>query len=338
MDREVFRVFDAVLVGAGPVGLFGAYYAGLRGMSIEVIDSLGQPGGQLITLYPEKFIYDVPGFPAVLSKTLVSELVRQAAQYEPVLTMNARVDALARRQDGTFELTTDKGVHRSRSVVVCAGAGSFVPKKLPDANTAAYEGRGLDYFVRDVAACRDKRVLIVGGGDSAVDWALGLLRVTKKIALVHRNDTFRAHEDSVAKLFASPVTVRTFSELKRVHGDGRVQAATVVHNRTGKAVLLDVDRIIVNIGFSTSLGAIRHWGLPMDQHGVVVNSRMETSIPGVYAAGDVASYPGKLKLIATGFSEAAIAVNHAKAFTDPASKCFPGHSSMLVPKRRKSGQ
>ncbi len=336
METDHTGCYDIVIVGAGPVGLFGAYYAGLRGLSVEIVDSLNQPGGQLMTLYPEKFIYDVAGFPAILAKTLVSELMRQAAQYNPAFSMNERVETLTPGQDGILELATDQRPHRARSVLICAGAGSFTPKKLPDVNCHEYEGRGVDYFVRDLAACRDKHILIVGGGDSAVDWALNLQRVTKHITLIHRLNTFRAHEDSVAKLFASPVTVRTFCELKQVHGDGKVEAATIVHNKTGESQKLDVDLILINIGFSTSLGPIQNWGLKLDKDGIVVNSRMETNVPGVYAAGDVTSFPGKLKLIATGFGEAATAVNHAKTFIDPASKSFPGHSSSVVPKQRKA--
>jgi len=333
---EPCEIYDVTMIGAGPAALFGAFYAGLRGMSVELIDSLSQPGGQLTALYPEKFIYDVPGFPAVLAKTLVGELIRQVGQYRPTLSMNERVEMLRPTDEDTFELVTDKRRHLARSVVICAGAGSFTPKKLPNVNCDEYEGKGLCYFVRNMSMYRGKRVVIIGGGDSAVDWALNLQRVTDDITLVHRLGTFRAHEDSVKKLFDSPVKIKRFCELKRVHGDGFVERATIQNNKTGQTEELAADVILINIGFATSLGPIHDWGLVLDGNGIVVNSKMETNIPGVYAAGDVASYPGKLKLIATGFGEAATAVNHAKTFIDPKSKSFPGHSSSLVPKQRQS--
>ncbi len=335
MSRDVF---DLTIIGAGPAGLFSAYYAGLRGLRVKIVDSLDQPGGQLIALYPEKFIYDVAGFPAVLAKTLVSELVKQASQYQPVWCMGEQVRTCHQQAEGGLVIGTNVGTHWSRAVVIAAGAGAFAPKKLPGVNCAAYEGRGVSYCVRELAAWRGKRVLVVGGGDSAVDWALNLLRFTDDVTLIHRTGKFRAHEDSIAKLTASPVKVRTFHELKRLDGEERVEEVTIYDNRTQAEARLAVDGVLVNIGFSSSLGPIRDWGVVLDKEGIVVNSRMETNVAGVYAAGDVASYAGKLKLIVTGFGEAATAVNHAKAFIDPASRSFPGHSTSVVPKQRQEGE
>lgn len=327
---------DVIIIGGGPTGLFGAFYAGLRGMSVNIIDSLEELGGQLTTLYPEKFIYDVAGFPAVLAKTLVNELARQANQYEPTINCGEQVKELESSGDNLFTVTTDRAVHTGRSVVICAGAGAFSPKRLPTVDCEPYEGQGVYYFVKDIAACRGKKVLIIGGGDSAVDWGLNLLRVTDDITLIHRSDRFRAHEDSVTKLHESNVRIMTHYELREIHGDGQVEGAVIVNNQNEEAHALEVDLILVNIGFSSTLGPIRDWGLELDKDGIIVNSRMETNRPGVYAAGDVASFPGKLKLIATGFGEAATAVNHAKSFIDPKSKSFPGHSSSTVPKQRKA--
>ena len=329
-------ISDVAIIGAGPAGLFAAFYAGLRGMTVKVLDSLDQPGGQLAALYPEKFIYDVAGFPAVMAKTLVGNLLGQAMQYEPSLVMNEQVRDLRRHDECTFELTTSAGKHFSRTVVITAGAGSFVPKTLPNVNTQPYEGRGLNYFVRDMSEYRQKRSLIVGGGDSAVDWSLNLLHMTDDITLIHRGERFRAHEDSIAKLLRGPVKVRTSCELKEIHGNGRVEAATIVDRVTGRFERIAVDAILINIGFAVSLGPIQEWGLAMDRHGISVNGRMETNIPGVYAAGDVATYPDKIKLIAIGFGEAATAVNHAKVFLDPESKASPGHSTTVVPRQRKA--
>ena len=338
MSGNAAELFDVILVGGGPTGLFGAFYAGLRGMRALIIDSLEELGGQLATLYPDKYIYDVAGFPEVLARALVEELVKQTSRYDPAVALNEQVQTLARTDKNILEVKTDKGVFRGMTVVICAGAGSFTPKRLPGVNCQEYEGRGVAYFVRDMESCRDKRMLVVGGGDSAVDWALNLLRVTDKITLIHRLDHFRAHEDSVKKVFSSPVKIRTFNELKAIHGDGRVEAATIVDNRTGQEDRLDVDGVLINIGFNTTLGPIRDWGLTLDKEGIVVNSKMETNLPGVYAAGDVASYPGKLKLIVTGFSDATMAVNHAKSFIDPKSKSFPGHSSAFVPKQHEAAK
>ncbi len=331
-------LFDLTIIGGGPTGLFAAYYSGLRGMRTKLIESLDHLGGQLTTLYPEKFIYDVAGFPAVLAKTLSAELVRQAVQYQPTIVLNEQVQHLVRRDEHTLELQTEQGTHYSRAVVVTAGGGAFTPKRLPGREYQQYEGRGLHYFITELMAFRGKQIVVIGGGDSAVDWALNLRRVTDRIMVVHRRDKFRAHEDSVAKLYASGAEIHTFHELKALHGRERVEAATLYDNRTMEEVKVPADAVLVNIGFVSTLGPMHKWGLTMDKDGIVVTSKMETNLPGVFAAGDVVSYPGKLKLIATGFGEAAIAVNHAKVFIDPESDSFPGHSSTIVPKQRKAGQ
>lgn len=326
------ELYDITIIGGGPTGLFAAFYAGLREMRTKIIDSLDQLGGQLTALYPEKLIYDVAGFPAVLAKTLTSELVRQAMQYRPAVQLNERVAQFKLTSTGVFELRTDAAVHASRTVLIATGGGAFTPKKLPQ--FARYEGQGLHYFVKDLGAMRGKRILVIGGGDSAVDWALNLWRVANDITLIHRRDVFRAHEDSVRQLMASTVNVRTFHELKNLAGEPHVQTATIFDNRTGREQTLAVDAVIASLGFVSSLGPIADWGLALDRGGIIVDTMMQTSVPGIFAAGDIASYPGKLKLIATGFGEAAIAVNFAKVFIDPASQAFPGHSSTIVPKKR----
>lgn len=331
-------LFDITIIGGGPTGLFAAFYAGLRGMRTKIVESLDHLGGQLTTLYPEKFIYDVAGFPAVLAKTLAAELVRQAAQYQPEVVLNTQVHDLKQLDEHTLELQTDGGPHYSRSILIAVGGGAFTPKRLPGREYRAYEGRGLHYFVTDLLEFRGKQILVIGGGDSAVDWALGLQRINAHVTLIHRRDQFRAHEDSATKLYASGVDVRTFHELKGLHGRERVEAATIYDNRTLQEQTLAVDAVLVNVGFISTLGPIGTWGLTLDGDGIAVTSKMETNLTGVFAAGDVASYPGKLKLIATGFGEAAVAVNHAKVFLDPKSHSFPGHSTTLVPKQRKAAQ
>jgi thioredoxin reductase len=331
-------LLDITIIGGGPTGLFGAFYAGMRGMSVKIVESLDHLGGQLTTLYPEKFIYDVAGFPAVLAKTLTAELVRQAMQYQPEAAVNTKVQHIRRLDEQTLELQTDTGPHYTRSIIIAVGGGAFTPKRLPGREYQHYEGRGLHYFISDLVGFRGMQVLVIGGGDSAVDWALNLTRVTRHITLIHRRDKFRAHEDSVTKLHASGIDIRTFHELKGLHGQTHVEAATIYDNRTMQEQTLPVQAVLVNVGFVSTLGPVQEWGLTLDREGIVVTSRMETNLPGVFAAGDVVSYPGKLKLIATGFGEACIAVNHAKVFIDPESDSFPGHSTALVPKQRKAAQ
>ena len=325
-------VYDITIIGAGPSGLFAAFYAGLRQMKTKIIDALEQPGGQVAVLYPEKYIFDVPGYSKILAKDLVKSLVEQAFQYNPTVVLGERVTSL-RKSDGFFELETDKGTrHRSRAVLVAAGVGAFSPNRLEAEGAADYEGKGVHYFVRDKSVFKGKNLLVVGGGDSAVDWALNMQDVAKKITLVHRRDVFRAHEGSVAELMKSSCDVKLFYEVKRVTGDGtKVTQAVIFDNRTKAETTLDVDAILVNIGFRADLGPIKDWGLQIDGREVRANGRMETNVPGVFVAGDIAGPQDgvKLNLIATGYAQAALAVNVAKAFVDPNSKIFPGHSSEM---------
>lgn len=324
-------LFDTTIVGAGPAGLFAAYYAGFREMKTVILDALPEPGGQLAVLYPEKTIFDVPGYPEILARDLVERLLDQAKRYGPIFLLGERADELRKSDDGTFSIVTDKHVIKTRSVIITAGVGSFSPNKLNILNQEQYEGHGIYYFVRQKEFFRGKNLLIVGGGDSAVDWALNLKDVTKSIILIHRRDQFRAHEQSVKELYSSPgITVRTFTELKRVDGDGTMlRSAAIFDNRTSKEETVPVDCILINIGFKANLGPIANWGLAMENRAIKINGRMETNIPGVFAAGDIASPSEsvKLNLIATGFAQAALAVNVAKKFVDPKAQLFPGHSS-----------
>ncbi|MBI3840460.1 MAG: NAD(P)/FAD-dependent oxidoreductase [Thaumarchaeota archaeon] len=326
------EVFDITIVGAGPSGLFAAFYAGLRQMKTKIIDALEEPGGQVAVLYPEKYIFDAPGFSKILAKELVRNLVDQAFQYNPTVVLGERVTTMA-KNDGVFELGTDKGTkHLSKAVLIAAGVGAFSPNRLEAAGAGDYEGKGVFYFVKDKSVFRDKRLLIVGGGDSAVDWALNIKDIAKKITLVHRRDVFRAHEQSVAELMKSGVDLRLFYEVKSVAGDGKkLTQAVVFDNRTRAETTLEVDAILVNIGFRADLGPIKDWGLEIDGRELRVNGKMESNIPGVYVAGDIAGPMDgvKLNLIATGYAQAALAVNVAKAYVDPNSKIFPGHSSEM---------
>jgi ferredoxin/flavodoxin---NADP+ reductase len=324
-------IFDLAIIGAGPAGLFAAYYAGFREMKTVVLDALPEAGGQLAVLYPEKTIFDVPGFPQILARDLVTSLLDQAKRYNPLLLLGERATDLKKGDDGLFTIVTDKRQLKARSIIITAGVGSFSPNKLNIINQERYEGNGIYYFVKQKEFFRNKNLLIVGGGDSAVDWALNLKEVTKSIILIHRRDQFRAHEQSVKELYNSPgVTVRTFTELKSVDGDAdNLKTAVIFDNRTQKEETVPVDCILINIGFKANLGPIANWGLAMENRAIKINGRMETNIPGVYAAGDIASPTDsvKLNLITTGFAQSALAVNVAKKFVDPKAQLFPGHSS-----------
>jgi thioredoxin reductase (NADPH) len=321
---------DLAIIGAGPVGLFAAFYAGLRQMSLKLIDSLDVLGGQLVTLYPEKYIYDVPGFPRVVAKHLAEELVKQGMQYGAIPCLGEQVRALDfAAQSKVYHLQTSKATHLARTIIIAAGVGSFVPKKLPIAAAGLLEGRGVHYFVKSLEPFTQQRVLIVGGGDSAVDWANMLAPIAAQVTLIHRRDQFRAHEDSVEKMRRGSTRIMTPFELKSIEGDSRVRRATIYDNRSKAEHALEVDHVLVNIGFETSLGPIKDWGLSIDGGQVVVDSMMRTSREGIFAAGDICTFPGKLKLIATGFGEACIAVNYAKNYIDPQASIFPGHSSNM---------
>ncbi len=323
-------VYDLTIVGAGPTGLFAAFYAGLRQMKTKVIDALDEPGGQLAVLYPEKYIFDVPGYTKVLAKDLVKNLVEQAFQFRPTVVLGERVTGL-RRSDSVLELSTDRGTtHYSKAVLVAAGVGAFSPNRLEAQGASDYEGKGVYYSVKDKSAFAGKNLLIVGGGDSAVDWALTMKDTAKKITLVHRRDVFRAHELSVRELMNSNVDIKLFYEVRKVIGDGtKLTQAVIFDNRSQAETTVDADAILVNIGFRADLGPIKDWGLEIEGREIRTNGKMETNMPGVYVAGDIAGpIDGvKLNLIATGYAQAALAVNVAKAFVDPNSKIFPGHSS-----------
>jgi thioredoxin reductase (NADPH) len=226
-----------------------------------------------------------------------------------------------------WQLKTNKATHHARSILIAAGVGAFQHKTLPLPNAPEYHGRGLHYFVKEISAFNQKRVLIVGGGDSAVDWANMLSPVAGELTLIHRRDQFRAHEDSVKKMHQTKTKIKTFYELKSIHGDGRIEKAVIYDNRTKADEQLEVDAILVNIGFHSSLGPIKDWGLATEKGQIVVDGCMRTNRPGIFGAGDIVTYPGKLKLIATGFGEACTAVCNAKHQIDPAAKVFPGHSS-----------
>ncbi len=320
------RVMDLAIIGGGPAGLFAAFYAGLREMDCTIFDSLPELGGQLAALYPEKYIHDVAGFPSVRARELVDRCVQQAMRFEPGVRLEETVRHLDREGD-LWRLETNKGLYRARTVIIAAGLGAFSPRRLPVDGSEQWEGKGLYYGVGNLESFRGQRVVIVGGGDSAVDWALHLLDVAESVTLVHRRDGFRAHEESVNQLRESRAVMKLFYEVRSIQGDDRIKSITIFHNKTGEEETLPADAVVASIGYLSSLGPIADWGLEFEGKQIKVNSRLETNLPGVFACGDICTYPGKIKLIACAFGEAPIAVSHAKLHIDPKARLQPAHSS-----------
>jgi thioredoxin reductase (NADPH) len=317
---------DITIVGGGPVGLFGCFYAGLRGMSVRVIDSLDDLGGQMAALYPEKFIYDMPGFPEVIAKDLTHAMVRQAGRFSPAYVLGETCERLE-RTGSSWTIHTQRGSYPTKTVVICAGLGAFSPTRIGVDREEDYLGQGLMYGVKVKAALAGKRVVVVGGGDSALDWALGLEDIAREVTLVHRRDGFRAHEESIERLGLSTVRVRLWEVVVGLSGTGNLEGVTVENKKSGERHEIACDVLTVNIGFKSSLGPIRTWGVQLEKNKIVVDPLMRTNLEGVFAAGDVCTHEGKLDLIATGVGEVCTAVNVAKSMIDPSAKAFPGHSS-----------
>jgi ferredoxin/flavodoxin---NADP+ reductase len=328
-------VKDVTIIGGGPTGLFAAFYAGLRGVSCRVVDALPQLGGQLMALYPEKYIYDVGGLPKILAKDLARNMIEQGTQFGPEVVLEAEVRDLI-PEDGVIRLRTPRGDFLSKTVVITAGKGALNPRVLECPGWEEYfrEGSGVHTHVRQPEDFRGRRVLLVGGGDSAVDWALGLQGVASEITLIHRRDQFRAHKasvDQMRKLAASgSLRILTPYEVQDIEGDGEmVRAATLLNNDTGETRTVEVDTVIALLGFKPDLGPIGTWGLELERNTIKVTPLMQTNLPGVFAAGDIVHYPGKLALIATGYGEAAVAVNNAVHYVNPKARVNPGHSTNL---------
>jgi thioredoxin reductase (NADPH) len=319
------REVDMAIVGAGPTGLFAAYYAGFRGLSSIVIDALPEAGGQITAMYPEKQIYDVAGFPAIRGRDLVANLLAQAAPFRPGYLLGVNAESLSYQDDRPVLGLAGQPPVRSGAVLITGGIGSFTPRPLPAAR--AFSGAGVVYFVKRPEDLARQDVLIVGGGDSAFDWALALAPIAKSVTLVHRRDRFRAHAATVERVRGLPVRIIVNAELTRLFGDGRVTGAEIAPKAGGEPEALPADTVIAALGFTADLGPLAGWGLALDKRHIVVDSTMATNLPRVFAAGDITEYPGKVRLIATGFGEAATAVNNAAVVIDPTAHVFPGHSS-----------
>lgn len=326
------EVTDLLVIGGGPVGLFACFYGGMRKASVKLIESMPQLGGQLAALYPEKYIYDIAGFPKVTAQELVERLEEQIKPFSIDHCLGQRVLHVNKLEERLFQVITDKEVHHAKAIILTVGSGAFQPRRLDLPNAELFEGVNLHYFINDLQQFSGKHVLISGGGDSAVDWALMLEPIAKKVTLVHRRDKFRAHEHSVEQLKNSKIDIRTPWEISNLIGDNRIHQVKLKHCATGIIEDIEVDAVVVNYGFLSSLGPITEWGLAIEQNALVVDSRMQTNIPGIFAAGDITKYPGKVKLIAVGFGEAPTAVNNAMTYIDPEAKLSPGHSShMKIP-------
>lgn len=327
---------DVTIIGGGPTGLFAAFYAGLRGVSCRIVDALPQLGGQLMALYPEKYIFDVGGLPRILAKDLAKNMIEQGTQFGPEVVLGAEVQRME-REDGHLRLVTPRGDYLTKTVVITAGKGALNPRVLECPGWEEHYGlggSGVLTHVHQPEEFRGKRVLLVGGGDSAVDWVLGLKGIAAEVTLIHRRPEFRAHRASVAQMEAAvaagEVSVKTPYEVRGLHGAGGcVARATIFNNETNQDEHLEVEAVVALLGFKPDLGPIGNWGLELEKNTIKVSQLMQTNLEGVYAAGDVVHYPGKLELIATGYGEAAIAVNNAVHYLNPKARVNPGHSTNL---------
>lgn len=321
---------DITIIGAGPTGLFTAFYGGMRQASVKVIDSLPQIGGQLTALYPEKYIYDVAGFPKIQAQELINQLEEQMKLFDSEIVLGQSIEQLERLEDGTFRLISNTGdIHLTKTIIITAGNGAFQPRRLNVGDSETFEGTNLYYYVKDINKFKNRSVAILGGGDSAVDWALMLEKIASKVTLVHRRDDFRAHEHSVNQLNESSVQKLTPFTTASIVATNRIEKLILQEIKGERMIELDVDDVICNYGFVSSLGPIKNWGLEIEKNSIVVNSKMETNIPGIYAAGDISTYEGKVKLIVTGFGEGPTAINNAKNYMDPKARIQPKHSTAM---------
>ncbi|MDY4511512.1 NAD(P)/FAD-dependent oxidoreductase [Streptococcus hyovaginalis] len=328
-DKEII---DITIIGGGPVGLFAAFYAGLRGMTVKVIESLSELGGQPAILYPEKVIYDIPAYPAITAGQLSENLIKQVERFEDRTTVCLKEEVQTfEKVDGLFHIKTDKAEHWSRAIIVACGNGAFAPRPLGLADEELYADNNLFYHVRNMEDFIGKHVVICGGGDSAVDWANMLEPIAASVTVVHRRDNFRAHEHSVEMMEASSVKRMTPYVPLAISGENGQAKSLKIQKVKGKEEIdLPLDALIVSFGFSTNNKNLRNWHLDYKRNRIFVDSLLQTSQEGIYAIGDVADYPGKADLIATGFGEAPMAVNEAIKFIYPERDNRIIHSTSLI--------
>lgn len=317
---------DICIIGAGPVGLFAVFEAGLLGMRCHLVDVLPQPGGQLTEIYPKKPIYDIPGYPEILAGDLVTEQLKQIDPFKPTWSLGQRAEKLEKLEDESFKITTsDKEEILAKVLVIAGGLGVFEPRKPPIPNLEQYEGKGIEYMVKDPELFRDKKLVIAGGGDSALDWTIFLAEVAKEITLVHRSKRFRGAPDSVEKVFAlaesGKINLLLDTNLAEVHGEDGLDHI-VVTNKEGWPEHIAADYLIPLFGLKPELGPLAHWGLEIEDNAIVVNNALDyqTNVAGIYAIGDINTYPGKLKLILCGYHEAALMAQSAWRKLNPDKK------------------
>lgn len=317
---------DILIVGAGPVGLFGAYCAGFRGLRTVLVDALPQCGGQIAALYPEKEIRDIAAVPGARGRDIVTALEAQADAFGPTYLLGRQAVELTHSPDGRPQVTLADGTTvDAGAVVLTAGIGTFTPRSLPAGEE--FLGRGLSYFVPDPQEYADRDVLVVGGGDSAVDWVLALHPIARSVTLVHRRSTFRAHAATVRAVHECGAEIVTDAQVEALVGDDRLREAHLRVDGEDEVRVLKVDAVVAALGFLSNLGPLADWGVELDRRTIVVDTRMRTTVDRIYAAGDITAYPGKVRLMSVGFGEVATAVNNAAVALDPAMSLFPGHST-----------
>ena len=319
---------DILIIGAGPTGLFTVFEAGLLKLKCHLIDALPQPGGQCSEIYPKKPIYDIPDYPEIIAGDLKYKILEQCKQFEPGFTLGERAETIEKQEDGTFIVTTNKGTkHQAPVVAIAGGLGSFEPRKPLIPNIADFEDKGVEYIIKDPEIYRDKKVVIAGGGDSALDWSIFLADVAKEVTLIHRRNEFRGHLDSVEKVQElknlGKINLVTPAEVIGIMGNGHVNGVAVKQSREeDKEFNIECDHFIPLFGLSPKLGPIANWGLEIEKNAIKVNNALDyqTNIPGVFAIGDVNTYPGKLKLILCGFHEATLMCQAAYQIINPGKK------------------
>ena len=316
---------DILIIGAGPVGLFAVFEAGLLKMKCHLIDILPKPGGQCIELYPKKPIYDIPGYPEILAGDLIENLMKQCSQFEPGFTLGEKAEKLEKQKDGTFNVTTNKGtLHNAPVVVIAGGLGGFQPRKPSFMNIDKYEENGVSYFVKDPNLFKGKRIVISGGGDSALDWTIELSKIAKRVVLVHRRNEFRGASDSVDKVQKlkneNKIDLITPAEVFKLDGSSKLEKVYI--KKDDEEIVIDADFFIPLFGLTPKLGSIADWNLEIQKNSIVVNNSLDyqTNIPGIFAIGDINTYPGKLNLILCGFHEAAIMCQAAFKIINPDKK------------------
>ena len=329
MSEQNIKPLDILIIGAGPTGLFAGFYAGLRQVKALIIDSMSEPGGRLSAIYPEKHIYDVAGFHKILAKDLVKNLVKQTSMFHVPIQLNCTCQNLIFKDDH-WHVQTDKSVYKSKSIIITTGMGIFTPKKHPSPSVNKFLDKGVSYLVTKKDFYKDKDLVILGGGDSALDWANELVDVAKSTTLIHRTDRFRAHSSSLSKLKQSSAKILTNCEVKDFQGQEYLESLHIHDKDKGTDFDIKCDEVLVLFGYQSSFTKYADWGLETSKKGIKVNAKMESNLKGVFAAGDIADFESKITLIATGFSEAAIAVSYAVHAINPKEKAQPGYSTNIV--------